>query len=79
MVICHFDSSQIGDRNEGCRELSDVDISDGCSTAGEMVEVGSREGDVGSLRRDLNEIGVRVKEVTELTILNEERLGSSQA
>ena len=48
-----------------------MDIPDGSSTTGEMVEVGSREGDVGSLRRDLNEIGERVEEVTELTVLDE--------
>ena len=48
-----------------------MDIPDGCSTTGKVVEVGTREGDVGSLRRDLNEIGVRVEEVTELTVLNE--------
>ena len=58
--------------------MSDVDIPDGSSTTGEMVEVGSREGDIGSLGRDLDKIGERVKEITELTILNEKSLGSRQ-
>ena len=58
--------------------MSDVDISDGSSTTGEMVEVGTKESDVGSLGRNLNEIVERVKEITELTIINEKSLGSRQ-
>ena len=58
--------------------MSDVDISDGSSTTGEMVEVGTKESDVGSLGRDLDKIRERVKEVTKLTLLDEERLRGRQ-
>ena len=40
--------------------------------------MGAREGDVGSLWRDLDQIGERVEEVVELRVLNEERLGSGE-
>ena len=43
------------------------------------MEVGASNGDSGTLRRDLNDIGERVEEVTEFTALNSERLGSRQA
>ena len=51
-----------------------MDIPDCSPTAGEVVEVGTRDSNVGTLRRDLNKIGERVEEVTELTVLNKKRL-----
>ena len=43
------------------------------------MEVGASNGDRGTLRRDLNDIGERVEEVAELTVVNSERFGSRQA
>ena len=50
--------------------MNRIDVSDYSPTAGEMVEVRTSDGDVGSLRRDLDNIGVRVEEVAELTIID---------
>ena len=44
-----------------------------------MVEVSAGDGDIGALRRDLNQVGERVEEVAEFTVLNEERLRRAQA
>ena len=56
------------------RQLSAVSVANDSATAGEVVEVGTRDSNVGTLRRDLNKIGERVEEVTELTVLNKKRL-----
>ena len=41
------------------------------------MEVGSRDSDIGALRRNLNQVREIVEEVRELTILNEQRLRRS--
>ena len=43
------------------------------------MEVSAGDGDVGALRRDLNQVRERVEEIAEFTVLNEESLRSSQA
>ena len=60
-------------------KLRGVNIPNGCSTTGKVVEVGIRDCDIGTLGRDLYEVGERVEEVTELTVLDEQRLRGCQA
>ena len=42
------------------------------------MEVGAREGDVGALRRNLDQIREGVEEGVELRVFNEKRLGSRE-
>ena len=53
------------------RKLGAIDISNYCSTTGEMVEGGPSDRDVSSLGGELDKVRERIEEVAELAILNE--------
>ena len=77
--VVALDSKEEDDWTDHCRKLRVMNIPKDSSTTGEVVEVGTRDCDIGTLRRDLNKIGERVEEVAELRVLNEKGLGSREA
>ena len=77
--VITLDSQEVADWTDLCRKLRVMNIPKDSSTAGEVVELGTRDRDIGTLRRDLNKIRERVEEVAELRVLNEKGLGSREA